>query len=248
MNIKRNNTFCPLVLLLTSFLFLPAIVFADPPGRPKHTEFPKAGNGPGVQRMNIDFGPWKPSPSEQTGPAAVGLAGDFWNTVGVAWNDDHTEGEIKWSNGEPSEIKVRMVNLAGGWGCSHRLGVKDPMLDDFNYPQNNQGGDSLVVLSNVPDGLYDLYLYGKGTDPVYVGDYELKVGGRGRGRKAVSKDFDAVAETEWVENGQYVKYTGFAVEPGETVEILIRPGGLVSDGGRVFADSVINGLQLVRIK
>lgn len=205
-------------------------------------------NQPGLQRMNIDFGPWRPAPSEQTGPAAVGLPGDFWNTSAIAWNDDHTEGGMKWSNSEPSEIKVRMVNLAGGWGCNHQLGVKDPMLDNFNYPQNNQGGDSLVVLSNLQDGLYDLYLYGKGTNPVYVGDYEVKVNGRSKGRKAVSKEFNAVTATSWVENGQYVKFAGFAVEPGENIEVLIRPGGVVSDGGHTFADSVISGLQLVRIK
>ena len=30
------------------------------------------------------------------------------------------------------------------------MGVKDPMLDSFNYPVNNQGGNSEVILHQVP--------------------------------------------------------------------------------------------------
>ena len=228
--------------LATLFLMLAAINNI-PGGISLHGE-----NNPGRLRLNIDFGVWKPEPSKKVGPAAVGKEGDFWNTVAVPWIDDHFEEGLKWADKEPNSIGVRMVNLAGGWGFSGKLGINDPMMGSFNYPKNNQGGNSNIVLSNVPSGLYDLYLYGHGTNPVYIGDYTLIVGDRTKGRKATSKEFDAVSSKEWVEGGHYVKFAGFAVEPGEKVEVLIQPGGLVSDGSRTFADAIICGLQLVRLE
>src|SRR5262249_470434 len=91
-------------------------------------------------RFNIDFGPCRPEPSKQPGPAGVGQAGDFWNSVAVSWNDDHTEAGLKAATGEPSPIEVQLINLGGCWGNSGGMGVKDPMLDTFNYPAMNKGG------------------------------------------------------------------------------------------------------------
>jgi hypothetical protein len=50
---------------------------------------------------------------------------------------------------------------------------------------------------------------------------------------------------EWVEDGQYVRFPTVDVGADEKIEILIRPGGPQTDGGRSFADAVIFGLQLV---
>lgn len=199
--------------------------------------------------FNIDFGAWRPEESRQTGPAAAGGEGDFWNTVGVAWSNAHTESDLKFASGDPSPIRVEMNNLGGGWGCDGRMGVKAPMLDSFNYPMNNQGGNSQVILNEVPPGEYDVYIYGHGTDPLYYGDYTLTVGDHNYGTKATSDKSDAIENTAWVEGSQYVKFARVRVAAGDKVEILIQPGGQVTDHlGRTFADAIICGLQLIPVK
>ena len=199
----------------------------------------------GGPAFNIDFGPGKGELSKQTGPAAAGQEGDFWNTVAIGFNNDHTESGLKLANGQPSDIAVELVNLGGAWGSSGKMGVKSPMLDSFNYPANNQGGNSQVILSHVPAGTYSLYLYGHGASPSYYGDYQVTVGGRDYGRKKTSQGADAAGNSEWVEDSQYVRFPAVEVGAGEKVEILIRPGGQQIEGGRSFADAIICGLQLV---
>jgi hypothetical protein len=202
-------------------------------------------NNSGGPAFNIDFGPGKGEPSKQVGPAAVGQDGDFWNTVAIGFNSDHTESGLKFANGQPSEIQARLINLGGGWG-GPGPGVKSPMMDTFNYPVNNQGGNSQVILSHVPAGTYSLYIYGHSrTSPSYYGDYQVSVGGRDYGRKKTSENPEMFQSAEWVEDGQYVRFPTVDVGAGEKIEILIRPGGPQTDGGRSFADAIIFGLQLV---
>ena len=100
------------------------------------------------QTFNIDFG--SGAPSKQVGPAAAGRAGDFWNTASVAFNDHHTESDLKFAGGNPSPIEVEMINLGGGWSFHGAMGVKSPMLDTYNYPAGNKGGNSTVILHQVP--------------------------------------------------------------------------------------------------
>ena len=196
--------------------------------------------------FDIAFGVWRPEESKQVGPAAAGNEGDYWNTVGVAWNNDHTESGMKFASGEASPILVQMINLAGAWGSNGKMGVKAPMLDSYNYPMNNQGGNAQVILKGVPVGTYDLYIYGHESDPVAYGDYTLTVGDHSYGRKMTSNKSDAIENTSWVEGSQYVKYSGIKVVTGEELKILIQPGGQVTDHfGRVFTDASINGLQLI---
>ena len=157
------------------------------------------------QPVNIDFGPGVSDGSRKTGAAAAGQEGDFWNAVARSFNSEHREGGIKTATGEPSPIEVELLNLGGCWGFSGGLGIKDPMLDDFNYPVNNQGGNSEVILHGVPPGKYDLYIYGHGVNPQYYGDYSLKVGERSYGRKTTFHDDDSGELTKWKE-GWHVRY------------------------------------------
>ncbi|MGO8925860.1 MAG: M56 family metallopeptidase [Limisphaerales bacterium] len=196
------------------------------------------------QAFNIDFG--SASPSEQVGPAAAGRAGDFWNTVAVPFNDHHTESDLKFVGGEPSPIEVEMINLGGCYGSRGVMGVKSPMLDTCNYPTGNRGGDSTVILRQVPPGKYAVYIYGHGTVPLYYGDYTLTVGTRNYGQKQTSHKMDAIENTKWVEGSQYVKFTNVKVGEEEDMEVLIRPGAEVTEpSGRSFADAMICGLQLI---
>jgi biopolymer transport protein ExbD len=198
------------------------------------------------QVFNIDFGV---APSKQSGPAAAGREGDFWNAVSVAWNNDHTETGLKFASGGPSPVQVRMINLGGGWGSSGRMGVKAPMLDSYNYPVDNRGGNAQVILKAVPPGMYDVYIYGHEESPSAYGDYTLTVGNHEYGRKVTSNRSDAIENTAWVDGSQYVKYSEVEIGSGNDVNILIQPGGQVTDHfGRTFSDAVICGLQLIRVR
>jgi len=203
-------------------------------------------NPSGISRtFNIDFGPGKGN-TKQVGPAAVGKDGDFWNSVDTG-NNVHTESGLKFADGQPSPIEVESVNLSGGWGNEGKMGVKAPMLDTFNYPVNNQGGDAKVTLYHVPPGTYSLYLYGHSILALQNGDYEVSVAGRDYGRKKTSSGSDAVTNTTWVEGSQYVRFPAVRVVAGENLEILIHPGGrVIVNGGRSVADAMICGLQLVK--
>ena len=201
------------------------------------------------ETFNIDFGPGVGTPSEQVGPAAAGQPGDLWNTVCIGFNDHHTASDLKFANGEPSPIEVEMSNLGGSWNTHGLMRVHSPMFDTYQYPTANKGGDSTVILHDVPPGKYNLYLYGHTDNPVYYGDYTLIVGDHKYGRKQTSHKIDAMTNTKWVEGSQYVKFSNVKVGSGEDVEILIQPSGLVTDpSGRTFRDAVICGLQLIPAK
>ena len=196
------------------------------------------------QLFNIDFGAY--APSKQVGPTAAGRAGDSWNGVAVASDNHHTESDLIFAGGDPSPIEVEMINLGGCWHSGGEMGVKSTMLDTFNYPVNNRGGDSTVILHQVPPGKYSVYIYGHGIYPEYYGDYTLTVGNHDYGRKQTSHKIDAVRNTKWVEGSQYVKFSGVEVALRESIEILIRPGEPVTlPDGRTICDAIICGLQLV---
>jgi hypothetical protein len=197
----------------------------------------------GRQTFNIDFGPGKDA-SKQVGSAVVGQDGDYWNGVAIGFNNDHTESDLKFANGQPSPIEVQLINLGGGWGNGGKMGVKAPMLDSFNYPANNRGGNSRVILSHVPPGTYSLYLYGHGVNPLYYGDYTVSVAGNSYGRKKTSTGSDAAENTSWVEGSQYVRFPAVKVAADENIKILIRPGGWING----ISDAMICGLQLVLLK
>ena len=192
---------------------------------------------------------WSTSPSRGiTAPFST-----YWsNSVAASWNDDHTEAGLKAATGEPSPIEAQLINLGGCWGNGGGMGIKDPMLDTFNYPAGNKGGDSTVILYDVPAGKYNVYIYGHGSDPEYPqynGDYTVMVGDHSYGRKPTSQGLDALRNKKWVEGSQYVKFPGVKVSEGDKLEILIRPGGQVSDHtGRLFSDAMICGLQLVPVR
>jgi len=217
----------------------------EPRRRPRMTDAALARVKP--QPFDVDFGPSEPS--KQVGPAAAGQAGDFWNTVSIGFNNHHTATDLLFATREPSPIEVEMANLGGAWGVPGAWGGKSPMLEDYNYPTGNRGGNSTVVLHQVPAGKYRLYIYGAGATPGYYGDYSVSVGGREYGRKQTTRKGDAFHKGKWIEGCQYVRFSNVKVEPGEEVTILIRPGDQVTDSsGRSFSDAFIAGLQLIPVK
>lgn len=208
------------------------------------------------QRLfNINFGVSVNSSVDpqyvKTGPAVVGSAGDYWNAVAVPWCDDHTKSNLKNANNSSSPITVRMKNLGGSWRTSSSLAMgyitsdqvvglvkTDTMLDGFNYPASNKGGDAYVILYNVPAGAYDLYLYNKTANAGQYGDYTVTVGGREYGRKLTSSVPGSERSAQWEENNQYVKFAIEVRTAGEQVQVRIQPHV------GVLRDAQIGGLQL----
>lgn len=191
--------------------------------------------------FNIDFGIWRPQESFKSGPAADGQEGDYWNTVGVAWKDYHIERQLRNAKGQASPIVVEMINLGGGWSNKGVMKMKDFMYDNYNYPQNNQGGNSQVNLLQVPAGTYHIYIYGHAERPEQNSRYMLTVGEHNYGVKATSQYQDAIDNIDWVEGSQYVKFSNITVFKGEEIQIYIRPEGQSS------RDTIINGLQLIPV-
>ena len=203
--------------------------------------------------FNVDFGAGTMVgarvASEQVGPAAAGKAGDLWNGIYAPFQDRHLETDMRFTDGQPSPIEVEMINLGGAWGVPGAWGGRAPMLEDYNYPTGNRGGNSTVILHQVQPGNYQVYVYGAGATPGYYGDYSLSVGGREYGRKQTTRKGDAFQKGKWIEGVQYVRFSKVKVAPGDEVTILIRPGDPVTDrGGRTFSDAFIAGLQLVPAK
>ncbi|MEI7961142.1 MAG: hypothetical protein WCI04_02295 [archaeon] len=183
--------------------------------------------------LNIDYGSWAEFPSQEVGAAVVGGAQDYWNVVVEAWNDDITKGNLKYADKATSPISVRSVNLGGSWSNAGIPSLKDSMLNTYSYPQNNQGGDSKVILTKIPQGTFDLYIYGYS-----IGDYEVNADGVNYGRRITIPISEAKTSTIWTEGFQYVKFSNINVASGE-INIHIRPGGAP------FYDTLISGLQLI---
>lgn len=214
----------------------------DEPGQKQGSQGSGTTQPAGSSMFNIAFGGARPS--TKSGAAAIGAEGDFWNAVVVPFDSDHTELGLLNVDHYRSPIQVRLLNLGGSWGQAGKLALHDAMIENFDYPVNNQGGDSHVTLSHVPNGLFTLYVYGTSANPDYYGDYSVSSGGVEYGRKKTQSGPEAAAATKWTEGLHYVTFRSVDVKDG-VIEILIRPGGLVSDSpGRYFRDAYICGLQL----
>lgn len=185
-----------------------------------------------IEMLNIDFGVSPSHPSPKTTP------GDYWNTVAAA-NDDYNQTGLKYSSGGDSPVAARLINLGGTWDNGGLLGVFDSMLDTYSYPQNDQEGNAQVVLYKVPPGIYDIYVYGRGTHPLFYGDYAVSAGTRYYGRKSTASSLEAVNSPTWIEGFQYVKFSNVKIRSGEKLEILIRPNEAAPPV------AMISGLQLV---
>lgn len=68
----------------------------------------------------------------------------------MPFDSDHTELGLLDADRYRSPIQVRLLNLGGSWGQAGKLALRDPMIENFDYPVNNQGGDARVTLSHVP--------------------------------------------------------------------------------------------------
>jgi len=184
--------------------------------------------------------------SAKTGPAVVGNPGDYWNPVhpveGYNYQtdtdkiNDVTKRGLKFANGRPSSITLRMVNLGGGWAGP--WAIHDPMFNNINYQydiyRGNNGQPAFMYISDIHPGSYDLYLYGP------IGRYQVSVNGRPYGRKDSSQNEEIVNNaTQWVEGVHYQVFSDMIITPHDQIEI-----DLIPSDNRTH-DAPISGLQLV---
>ncbi len=188
--------------------------------------------------LNVDYGSdQNPNFPKKSGAGAVGNSEDLWNLYS---RDDgrggfRVQGSLKnliWSDGAPSTIQLSVTNAAGAWYTFN----KDPMFLSYLYPLGGGGPDITSVLSGLPSGSYDFYIYAHGQPPQENGVLQLTVGSVNYGSQSTSSaaNWDPGV---WAEGGQYVRFSGIPVSAGDQVTIRSMPGaaGL----------AVINGLQAI---
>ena len=97
--------------------------------------------------------------------------------------------------------------------------------------------DSLtVILTNVPYGYYDVYLYGHGNADELNGLYQLIAGWNDYGSLATTNTAEWSSDM-WTEGAQFVVFRDVALSSGQAL--------LVQVGTNALGMALLNGLQLV---
>ena len=198
------------------------------------------GNSPGIL-MNVDFGPLI-GESLKVGPAATGqTSSDFWNYYS---RDDGHGGyrscgglaNMVWANGQVSAVGLNITNAPGCWGN----GSADPMYNYYLYPLGGPSGNITVVVTNLPSGSYDFYLYGHGKADNQSGVFQLISGAVNYGTNATASSGTEWQSPTWQLGQQYVvfKYVAVAAHEPVTITVLPDPAGY----------AIIAGMQITQHK
>lgn len=170
--------------------------------------------------INVDFssfGAQASAVSLKSGLAAMGkTTNDFWNAYS---RDDGLGGYLTFgtlsnlatSDGAVSAVGLTVSDAPGDWGN----GSSDPMYGSFIYAFD--GGNPVITLTNLPAGLYDLYLYSND------GNLDVTVGSTDYGAKT-ALDSPLVNPPVWQEGKQYVRFQNLAVGAGQAVSVSVEPG------------------------
>jgi hypothetical protein len=177
-----------------------------------------SGDLPPIRLLNVDFGP-KLGPSQKIGPAATGQTKtDFWNYYSrdngfgqyrAAGALDH----MKWADGTVSTVGMTVDNAIGCWGN----GAADPMFEYYLYP--GAPGNLTVVITDLPSGLYDFYIYGHGDLDNQNGVFQLSSGKRDQGTQSTEADGVGWRSAIWLLGRQFVVFNNVPVVNGEPVTI-----------------------------
>lgn len=188
--------------------------------------------------LNVDFGAHEnPRFRSKTGPAAIGNgAEDRWNLYSRddgrgGWLANNQLSNLAWHDGTASEIQLSVSNAAGAWFTLN----EDPMFESYLYPLSRSGFID-ALLTKLPAGRYDVYVYAHGQIPEENAVIELSTSATNFGSKATSaaQDWDGPG---WTEDDEYVVFQNVRVGAGEALSLTAKPGS--SD------IALINGVQLV---
>ena len=202
--------------------------------------------------VNLDingYGPEDTAPTNTTysGAAAVGVAGDFWNSAIIkdACFETLTASRLKLADGLTSSTVRFSMRKPGGLlhgDCREPAASLNPLLDDYVYilPNDTPGTNSFTISGLVPNGAYDLYFYchagvdynpgrfvvnGIAYDSVNTwfasGDYALCPGITADGNGVITGDFSMAAGVAGVLNGLQIVGT-FPRPQAEVVNLDIN--------------------------
>jgi hypothetical protein len=191
----------------------------------------------GRNLINIDFGAHaNPVFSIKTGLAATGLTeSDYWNLYsrdgpGGTFLDNSQLLNLRLSDGAVTETDLFVRNAGGAWYTLN----SDPMFESYLYPL---GGDPNIdlLLTNVPAGTYDIYVYAHGQPAGENAVIQIQNGSLFSSKStSAASNWDAPG---WNEGGEYVVFRNIPLEPDRSLAITSRPG--------ISGKAVINGIQLI---
>jgi glucodextranase-like protein len=182
-----------------------------------------------IELFNVDFSGATPS---EVGQAAVGIgSSDHWNDV---HSEDSTYAHVSnladYAN-QPSTVGLTVLNAPGGYGWS----VGDQMYSGYEYPWD--GGNITVLLTDLPAGNYDLYLYGHGPVSNANTIFQLWSGERDFSLRGTTIWGSGWNSAVWDEGQQYVVFHDVSVNANDTVTIVA--------GHNDLTYSHLNGMQIV---
>ncbi len=187
--------------------------------------------------INVQFGDAESTVKTGTG-AYPGTDLDFWNLYSrdgaFGYQMMGSLSNLKFTDGTTSTVGLVISNAPGAWGN----GSSDPMFGTYLYPFA-PGSSIVVVLTNVPVGAYDLYLYGHGGPNLDSCNSVFSVSASQVTYPALATTTNATwLSTPWTEGQQYVVERGVVVATnGDSIQILVGPGG--------YSVPALSGLQLV---
>jgi hypothetical protein len=181
--------------------------------------------------VNVDlFG--NTTTTSKTGAAAIGSAGDFWNSY---TRDDGlggwlTYGELhnaKLADGTTTSVSMTFNNLPGFWGN----GSPDPMYDGYLYPLS--GHTAYISITGLPVGAYNVYAYGSD------GGYEVIAGAVNYGTE-ITYDPTAGSPPVWTEGRQFSRFENVLVDGSGSILLNLHDG-------QVGNLPIISGFQIVAV-
>ncbi|HEY9172943.1 MAG TPA: thrombospondin type 3 repeat-containing protein [Verrucomicrobiae bacterium] len=178
--------------------------------------------------LNVDFGG---SSGYKVGPAAVGVAtNDYWNCYSTSGSAVSVP-NLRWANSNQTSIGMVVRNASGLWGVATLF---DKLLHSWRY--TGGGGSATVVLTNLPAGNCDVYVYTPQYDTNHNSIYEVWSEGVPQGVKATVLCGYPSSLSYWEPGLQYVVFKDVTVSPGEP---LIVQSKRANDGYAYFS-----GLQV----
>ena len=180
--------------------------------------------------INLKFGA-----GTKTGTAAVGAGtNDFWNH----YNPTNNDGSLFDSGVLVPLFSADGTNLTAGMlvygvqaGGTNATG--DAVLDSWI---GASGTNLTVILTNIPYGYYDVYLYGHGEADELNGIYELVAGWTTYGSQSTTNT-SAWNTNVWTEGAQFVVFRDVALPAGQALLVQVSTNAL--------GFALLSGIQLV---
>jgi hypothetical protein len=179
--------------------------------------------------LNLQFGQ---AATNEVGYAAVGqTTNDFWTWYVEPGLTNVTLTNLSWSNGSTNGVSITVTN-AFSQGTNP---VSDQMYSAYIY---KAGANIGLTISNVPTGIYDLFLYGHGAATNQNGVFQITTWGTNYGTNSTTTvGTNSYTSTNWQEGIQYVVFRSIWVTNTQPLYITVE------DDGAGYA--IVNGLQVV---